>query len=112
MSKHNNFQQNMLVWNSRQRNRSSVFLLVFISFLLSFNAYMLKLGGKDVLNERFPLSCVFGTDFEQICIAEIEILCVKSLVFHASINVKLYDFYLCQYVFFAILEKILSLIAV
>ena len=30
-------------------------------------------------------SCVFGADFEQICIAEIEILCVKSLVFYASI---------------------------
>ena len=59
-----------------------------------------------------PCSCVFGADFEQICIAEIEILCVKSLVFHASIDVKFYDFYTCQYAFFAILEKILSLIAV
>ena len=59
-----------------------------------------------------PCSCVFGADFEQICIAEIEILCVKSLVFHASIDVKFYDFYTCQYTFFVILEKILSLIAV
>ena len=45
-------------------------------------------------------SCVFGADFEQICIAEIEILCVKSLVFHASIDVKFYNFYMCQYAFF------------
>ena len=59
-----------------------------------------------------PCSCVFGADFEQICIAEIEILCVKSLVFYASIDVKFYDFYTCQYAFFVILEKILSLIAV
>ena len=44
--------------------------------------------------------CVFGADFEQICVAEIEILCVKSLVFHASIDVKFYDFYTCQYAFF------------
>ena len=35
-----------------------------------------------------PCSCVFGADFEQICIAEIEILCVKSLVFYASIDVR------------------------
>ena len=47
-----------------------------------------------------PCSCVFGADFEQICIAEIEILCVKSLVFHASIDVKFYDFYTGQYAFF------------
>ena len=45
-------------------------------------------------------SCVFGFDFEQIYIVEIEILCVKSLVFHASIDVKFYDFYTCQYAFF------------
>ena len=59
-----------------------------------------------------PCSCVFGADFEEICIVEIEILCVKSLVFYASIDVKFYDFYTCQYAFFVILEKILSLIAV
>ena len=59
-----------------------------------------------------PCSCVFGYDFEQICIAEIEILCVKSLVFYASIDIKFYDCYTCQYAFFVILEKILSLIAV
>ena len=35
-----------------------------------------------------PCFCVFGADFEQICIAEIEILCVKSLVFYASIDVR------------------------
>ena len=45
--------------------------------------------------------CVFCADFEQICVAEIEILCVKSLVFHASIDVKVYDFYTCQYAFFS-----------
>ena len=45
--------------------------------------------------------CVFGADFEQICVAEIEILCVKSLVFHASIDVKVYDFYTCQCAFFS-----------
>ena len=55
MSKHNNFQENMLAWTKRQRNRSSVFVLVFISFLLSLNTYMLELGGKDVLNECLPL---------------------------------------------------------
>ena len=38
---------------------------------------------------------VFGADFEQTCIAEIEILGVKSLVFHALIDVKFYDFYTC-----------------
>ena len=38
-------------------------------------------------------SCVFGADFELICIVEIEILCVKCLVFYASIDVKFYDFY-------------------
>ena len=47
-----------------------------------------------------PCSCVFGADFEQICIAKIEILCVKSLVFHASIDIKFYDFYTCQHAFF------------
>ena len=59
-----------------------------------------------------PCFCVFGADFEQIYIAEIAILCVKSLVFHASIDVKFHDFYTCQYAFFVILEKILSLIAI
>ena len=59
-----------------------------------------------------PCSCVFGADFEQMCIAELEILCVKSLLFHALIDVKFYDFYTCQYPFFVILEKILFLIAV
>ena len=44
-----------------------------------------------------PCFCVFGADFEQICIAKLKIFCVKSLVFHASINVKFYDFYTCQY---------------
>ena len=58
-----------------------------------------------------PCSCVFGADFEQICIAKIEILCVKSFVFHASIDVKFITF-MCQYPFFVILEKILSLTAV
>ena len=48
----------------------------------------------------FPCSCVFGADFEQTCIAEIEILCVKYLVFYASIDVKFYNFYTCQYAFF------------
>ena len=47
----------------------------------------------------YPCSCVFGADFERICIAETEILCVKSLVFHALIDVKFYDFYTCQYAF-------------
>ena len=42
-----------------------------------------------------PCSCIFGADFEQTCIAEIEILGVKSLVFHALIDVKFYDFYTC-----------------
>ena len=42
-----------------------------------------------------PSSCIFGADFEQTCIAEIEILGVKSLVFHALIDVKFYDFYTC-----------------
>ena len=59
-----------------------------------------------------PCLYVFGADFEQICIAEIEILCVKSLVFYASIDVTFYDFYTSQYTIFVILEKILSLIAV
>ena len=86
-------------------------MLVLISLLLSLKAYMLELDGKDVLNECLPLFLCLA-DFEQICIAEIEILCVKSLVFYASINVKFYDFYTCQYAFFVILEKTLSLIAV
>ena len=42
-------------------------------------------------------SFVFGSDFEPICIVEIEILCVNSFVFHASIDVKFYDFYTCWY---------------
>ena len=46
-----------------------------------------------------PCSCVFGADFEQICIAEIEILCVKSLVFYASIDVKFYNFYVSVHLF-------------
>ena len=46
----------------------------------------------------FFCSCVFGAAFEQTCIAEI--LCVKSLVFHASIDIKFYDFYTCQHAFF------------
>ena len=71
-------------------------MLVFISLLLSLNAYMLELCGKDAC----PCSCVFGAEFEQACIAEIEILCVRSLVFHASTDVKFYDFYTCQYAFF------------
>ena len=33
-------------------------------------------------------SCVFGANFEQIFTAEIEILCVESLVFYASIDVR------------------------
>ena len=74
-------------------------MLVLISLLLSLNAYMLELDGKDVLNECLPL-------------AEIQILCVKSLVFYASIDVKFYDFYTCRYAFFVILQEILSLIAV
>ena len=77
----------------RQRNRNSVFVLVLISLLLSLKVYMLELDGKDVLNESCPCFCVFGADFEQIYIAEIEILCVKSLVFYASIDVKFYDLY-------------------
>ena len=48
-----------------------------------------------------PCSRVFGADFEQICIAEIKILYVKSLVFHASIDVKVYNFYTCQHAFFS-----------
>ena len=44
-------------------------------------------------------SCVFGADVEQICIAEIEILCAKSLVIHISTDVTFYDFYTCQYAF-------------
>ena len=47
-----------------------------------------------------PSSCFFEDDFEQICIVEIEILCVKSLVFNASNDVKFYDFDTCQYFFF------------
>ena len=47
-----------------------------------------------------PCSCVFGADFEKIYIAEIDILSVKSLAFYASIDVKFYDFYTCQYAFF------------
>ena len=86
-------------------------MLVLISLLLSLKAYMLELDGKDVLSVCL-CCCVFGADFEQICIAEIKIFCVKSLVFYASIDVKFYDFYTCQYAFFVILEKILSLIAV
>ena len=35
--------------------------------------------------------------FEPICIVEIEIICVSSLVLHASIDVKFYDFYTCRY---------------
>ena len=35
--------------------------------------------------------------FEPICIVEIEIICVSSVVLHASINVKFYDFYTCRY---------------
>ena len=53
-----------------------------------------------------PCSCVFGADFEQICIAEIEILCVKSLVFHGSIDVKFYDFYSCQNASMSVFIKI------
>ena len=45
-----------------------------------------------------PCSCVFGANFEQTYIAQI--LCIKSLMFHASIDFKFYDFYTCQYVFF------------
>ena len=45
-----------------------------------------------------PCFCVFGADFEQTCISQI--LCVKSLVFHSSVDIKLYDFYTCQYAFF------------
>ena len=61
----------------------------------------------------YPCSCFFEDDFEQICIVEIEILCVKSLVFNASNDVKFYDFDTCQYFFFfVILENILSLIAI
>ena len=54
-TKHNNFQKNMLAWIRQQRNRSSVFVFVFISLLFSLNAYMLELGSKDVLNECLPL---------------------------------------------------------
>ena len=87
-------------------------MLVFISLLLSLNAYMLELGCKDVLNECLPLFLCLWCCFEQICIVKIEILCVKFLVFHTSIDVKFYDFYTCQYAFsFVILEKVLSLIA-
>ena len=100
MSKHNNFLQNMLAWTKRQRNTNSVFARVFISLLLSLNAYMLKIGGKDVLNECLPLFLclwcwLWANMYCQICI------CVKSLVFHASIDVKVYDFYTCQYAFFS-----------
>ena len=46
---------------------------------------MLGLGCKDVSNECL---CVFGADFEQICIVQIEILCVKSLVIRATTDVQ------------------------
>ena len=61
---------------------------------------MLGLGNEDVLNECFPCSCVFGADSEEICIVEIEILCVKSFVFHVSIDVKFYNFDTFQCAFF------------
>ena len=73
---------------------------------------MLGLGNEDVLNECFPCSCVSGADSEEICIVEIEILCVKSFVFHVSIDGKFYNFDTFQCAFFVILEKLLSLIAV
>ena len=56
-----------------------------------------------------PCSCVFGATFEQICIAEIEILCVRSLVFYASIDIKFHDFY--TFILFRHSRENLSLIA-
>ena len=61
-------------------------MLVFISLLLSLNAHMLELDNKDVLNECLPLFLRFWCYFEQTCIAEIEILCVKSFVFLSQIK--------------------------
>ena len=80
-------------------------MLVFISLLLSLNAYMLELCIKDVLNECLPLFLCLWYWFEQISITEIEILCAKYLVSYALIDIKFYNFYMCQYAFFVILEK-------
>ena len=107
MSKHNNFWQNMLAQTKRQRNRNSVFVLVLISLMLSLKAYMLELDGKDVLNECLPLFLSL-----MLTLSKYVLLKQRFFVFYASIDVKFYDFYTCQYAFFVILEKILSLIVV
>ena len=102
MSKHNSFQQKtwLLKLSDRETGAASLCLFSSLYCWAWVNAYMPRLGSKDVLNEYLPCSSVSGADFEQICNVEIEILCAKSLLFHASIDFKFYDFHTCQYAIF------------
>ena len=63
---------------------SSVYCWVWMHICLNS---AVRMHGMSVC----PCCYVFGAEFEQTCIAEIEILWVKSLVFHASIHVKFED---------------------